>query len=70
MQMTLTNCSRCKSGFYTTASVRNTCCPFCGYSFMKTDQSEKRLESRKLIKKYLCAGKCMMTASAVDIYEI
>ncbi len=71
MQMNLTNCSRCNSGFYTTSPEPNTCCPFCGYSFMKTDQHEKRLEYRKPIEKKcaLVNGFGMITASTVDISE-
>ncbi len=69
--MNLTNCFRCNSGFYTIAPDHKTCCPFCGYSFMKTDQSEKRLENRKLIEKacVVANGFGMMTVNAVDISE-
>ncbi len=69
--MNPTNCARCNRGFYVIASESKICCPFCGYSFMKTDKSEKRLENRKLIKKacVLANGFGMITASAVDISE-
>ncbi len=71
MQMDLTNCPRCHCGFYSTAPVLNICCPFCGYSFIKTDHSEKRLECRKPIQKecVLANGFGMITVSAVDISE-
>ncbi len=71
MQMNPTNCPRCQREFYTTSLEPNICCPFCEYSFIKTDYTEKRLEDRKLIEKkcVLSNGFGMITARAIDISE-